>query len=1491
MLIGSFVSVGAQVPSNSSQLSTYVSQAVDSISSSQIQKYAEILSSFGSRVTGYPGNLEAAKYIASVFKSDGLQVINQSFTTAMPVDTGSWIYADGKNLTVYALWPNGPIPGATPTYVSGPLVYVGDGSLDEMNGKQINGSIVLENFNSGSNWLYAADLGAKAVIFLAPNYTDQLQSLEKSIPAPLYMPRLYANGEVAKELLSAARAGATVMVHDGMKWENVTSYNVIGVVNGTSSRNVVIAAANYDSWSVVPSVAPGGQDSLGIATLLAAAKYFSQHRPYRTLWLAALSGYWEGLVGPYAFVKQDIYSPENLAGTTKIWLVEGISISSGSPAMDALYFGWHSAFSLQYLAVSKYLSYLQPEIAGFIQDAGLSQSLPSGLQRVDFAMYGAGFDWGTQPTFYMLVTEPVTQSGTIGFTLMTSFSRRETWNTPINDLPYTDWSNVMSQVATVVASVAGFADTPDLGISWSADAPQVFTAATIYTFVYGGFGFAKVNIKTVQFDYQTGWYDTVPNMLLQIPARGWSGGPTSSGSGNPLYWPFVNQWFICNEQGTFTYSYAMPYSSITVYAWKINSSDGQLDYSINLGIYGTAQGVSGGFSNTLPYIYSQTLYMLVPVFQGEPITTFDVLDPRSMIPSAVYDNRNPTLALFSEPAVANVYKQETRATPTFYYTDLIPATTVLMAFVQKGERVVLTYNPNPTQTGPLIILDNASSSEPDGFGYTLNGPYEIHDSFYEQAKDMYLLTQERYAKLEEHYATSPAVVKLLTIAGRYLNYARGNLTTENYGAAYNDSMVAWAYASQAYATQLMPMYGQISGTMLFFSFLIIPFGYLFEELVFGFRGFKRILTIFAIIVVVILVFDRINPSLSAVSNSSMAILGVALLIFALFILWVFYGEVSTMFKEGAQKRLGMHSMVGSAGAASMHAASTAVANMRRRPFMTALTLTTIVIFAASNVALTSSTTTLGMVESAVPGTGLPKQNGMLVKWLYGMPNVPSQIMGSAMLNYVKGIGGNKFDYWPTYFYYPTLLYKYTFNGTLFSTRIIVPYQLVGTNKTSISELVFMGVTPGQAEQLFGNGLVSGNFSLGKNDVIISKYVAETIGAKVGNYVDFLGIGKFKVVGILQNNITATGYDGLFATPEDPAYSLAANEGWQTKFTTEHFGEPVPTYYLALINWQTAKELGGFFSYVELIPAANMNESELMSFGSLIRYPLTPSVFVGYDGRSKGLTPTQIYLVLGISVTLVLLIIAALAILNAMYENIQIRKREIYIYSSLGIAPNGAMLMFIGESLIYALIGAVLGFLLGFSLDYFFISYHILPSSFAFNFSSWSMVLSLFFIIVATLAGSYYPSRLSSRMITPSLERKWRPESKARGRSWDFQLPMKLSDEKEAIAVLRYLAEYYNGIGYEKPSFRLEGAAEIDEKSMTVSFKVRLAPYEASLTQRVELKFIKTPAQEYALYATLALLTGDIGLWSARAPIFVADLRTQVILWRGLSPELRKKYMG
>jgi len=1492
LLSGSFM-IPSSAQSTSSQtssaqpISSYLSSAVSSVNQSEIMGYARALSAFGTRVTGYKGNLEAAKYIESVLRADGLDVINQSFTAAVPIDEGSWAVIGGSNYTVYALWPNGPVPGATPTYVSGPLVYVGNGSLADMDGKQINGSIVLENFNSGTNWLYAADLGAKAIIFLAPNSTTQLQSLEKTISEPLYMPRLYAEGNAAVALTKAANKGITISVHDGMQWENVTSYNIIGVVNGTTEPDDIIAlAANYDSWSPVPAVAPGGQDALGISTLLAAAKYFAQNRPYRTLWIVALSGFWEGEVGPFAFVEKNLYSPQNLAGTTKIWMVEGLSLSSGSPSVDALYFGWLNGFSLQMGTESKYLNYLQPEIEGFIQDGGLSPTLRNGLPAVNFPMYGAGFDWGTEPSFYMLPTEPVTQTNTLGFTLMTSFARRTSWNTPLNDLNSTNWVNVMSQVRIFLASAAGFAETPNLNIAWSSDAPQTMAKILSALYVVGGLGFPSVQIRTVEFNYTTGWYSSIPDLLVQIPRPNWAGG-----AGNPLYWEFVNQWFIANRQGTLTYYGAVPYWSFTAYAWGINSSSGQLDYSVNSGVYGTAQGVSGGLLNSIPSILSQVSYMSIPVFQCEPVTTFDVFDPRTMIPAAVYDNRNPTLAIYSEPASAAVYKEATRAPPTFSYVDLIPSSTVLTSFVQKGEKIVIVYNPNPSQTDPLIILDNASRSQPGGVGFAINGPYEIHDSFYEQAKDMYLLVHERYAHMQKHYATSPALVKLMEIANQYLGYAQGNLTEMNYAAAYNDSLVSWAYSSQAYATQLMPMYGQISTSMLFFSFLIIPFAYFFEELVLQFGGFKKILSIFIIIAALVFIFSAINPSLSVITNSSMAVLGAGLLIFAMFIVWVFYNDIAEMMKEGAEKRLGYHTMASSTRAASMHAATTSVANMRRRPLMTALTLATIIIFAAGNVALTSTTSSIGISTASVSASGIPKQDAILVKWLYGMPNTPSQILGPQIMNYLAGVGGSNFSYWPTYLYYPTLLYKYTFKNLTYSPQIVVPYELAGTNESSAAEIVFMGLTSGNAKQLFGAYLSSGNFSLGYGDAVIPQYLAESIGAKVGEKVDFMGVGTFTVVGILQNNATPTNYDGLFALPEDPAYSLAANEGWSTKFTTEQFGEPIPPTGVVLINWRNARDLGGFLSSVEAVPNSNVTYSQLKNIASIMRYPIIPTIYVGHDGRSVGLSSIATYSVLGFSLTLILLVIAALAILNAMYENVQIRRREIYTYASLGLSPSGATMMFVSEALVYALIGAVLGFLLGFSMDYVFISARVLPSSFTFNFTSWAMLLSLLMIIIATLGGSYYPSRVSSKMITPSLSRKWKPTTKAKGRNWDMELPMKVNNEQEAVGVLRYLAEYYNGLGYEKPSFRLEGNVNIDETALNVTFNVRMAPYESGIVQQVILSFIKTPASEYVLYATLKLVTGDTGLWSARAPIFVDDLRSQVILWRGLRPEQRSKYLG
>ncbi len=1449
---------------NSNNISVYLRNAYNSINITQIKDYADKLSEFN-RVTGYPGNLEAAMYIENVLKADGIKVINQSFTSAVPVDTGSWISIGNKNFTVYALWPNGPVPGYTPAYVSGPLVYVENGTWNDMNGKPIYGSIVLENFNSGSNWLNAAELGAKAIVFLAPATTTAIQSTLKANPSPIYMPRVYAEGSAAKVLLLLAKNQTIVDLHDGMIWKNVTSYNIIGIVNGTNSKNIIIASAHFDSWSVVPAIAPGGQDALGISSLLDFAHYLAQNKPYRTVWLVAYSGYWEGLVGPYAFVKKYVYSPWNLAGTTKIWMDIDLDFSSATPNLDALYYDYFNNYNLGGTAEIKYQSYLGPLISQFFSSSSVNQTLRNGIPAVSLYMSGSE-QWGTQPSYYMLAVDPLVQSNTLGFTLRTSFDQRNSWLTPINNLNLTNWANVEQEAKTSALIIAGFADIPVLGLSWSSDAPIVLGSDA---------GFAQINIKVVQFNFTSGWYSAVPNVLVQV-----SKGPSQ----NPDWWEFGNQWFITNKNGQLTYYGAIGYESWSCEAWKINSSSGQIDYAPNDGVYGLAHGVSGGLSLSVPMVIGNPSYISVPIFECNPVTAYNIIDPRDMIEATVADPRNIYSNYISESPVASVYKFVTGSTPTFYYLFYDPESSIMVAFVQKGEDVVLTYTSDP-QVGQQVILDNASNRNPSGAGYTINGPIVINKTFYEEAKDMYLLVQARYGKLSLHYASNPALTKLNRIAAIYLGDARGNITEENYSAAYNDSLVAWAYSSDAYSSQLMPMYGQISTSMDFFVFLIIPFSYFFEEYAFNFKGFKRILAIFIIMGIFLYIFSQVNPALSAISNAGMAVISVGLLIFWLFIVWVFYGDIKKMFEEGIRSRLGSHEMASSTQAASSYSATVSVQNMRRRPLMSTLTLLTIVIFTAGSVAFTSTSPNVGITTSTSFVPGMPKSEAIVVKWYTG---VPPTSLGERLMNYVSGVGGGSFKYWPEYVYYPTLLYSM---GP-YSQEPVVPVVDVENNKTFIAPIAFIGWSSGEANEYLNKSLVKGQINLGYNSILIPNELAKAINASIGSSITFLGVGTFKVTGIFNASEANAekSANGMSVPPVNPLYDSIVDEGYS--YPVKISIPPSLSFSnVVIIDWQRDRALGGFLSSIEMIPINPMNVTQITRRAQLIRLPIEPTVYVRHNGYSTSLSSASYYIVMGFSIVLVLLILAALAILNAMYENVQFRRNEIYVYSSLGISPSGAAAMFLMESLVYAIIGAVIGFLLGFGLDYLFIYMHVLPTNFNFNFTSWSMMLSIVLIIFVTIAGSLYPSRMSSRLITPSLTRKWKPSSRPKGGVWELELPMRVLTEEEGLGVLRFFSEYYNGVGFEKTTFRTEKTPVLDENNKQLTVIVRLAPFEANITQEVVLRFINTSASAYQLIAKLTYLTGDENLWSARSSTFVLDLRAQLILWRGISPSERAKYLN
>ena len=91
---------------------------------------------------------------------------------------------------MYPLWPN---LVRTPTLpadgLTAPLIYVGDGKLRNFNGKNVDGSVVMVDFNCAAEWMNAPRLGARAIIFVAPTTTMRGEAEAKFVSIPIAIPR------------------------------------------------------------------------------------------------------------------------------------------------------------------------------------------------------------------------------------------------------------------------------------------------------------------------------------------------------------------------------------------------------------------------------------------------------------------------------------------------------------------------------------------------------------------------------------------------------------------------------------------------------------------------------------------------------------------------------------------------------------------------------------------------------------------------------------------------------------------------------------------------------------------------------------------------------------------------------------------------------------------------------------------------------------------------------------------------------------------------------------------------------------------------------------------------------------------------------------------------------------------------------------------------------------------------------------------------------
>jgi hypothetical protein len=507
----------------------YITPIINAVDVDELKLYVEDLVAFGSRFTGYPGCYKAADYIEAKFREFGLQdIARHSFKVTIPVDEGAYIETgSGERIAVYPVFPNRVCPPQTPPGgLTGRLVYVGYGDYGDFDGKPIEGSIVVMEFNTEYRWVTAAKLGAKAVVFLEPESTTMSEASMKMLESVAWnFVRVYAKGDEARRIRELAERGETVTLVSNMKWRCVESYNIIGYVYGERRDEYVLITAQYDSFSYIPSVAPGAREAIGTAVMLQLARYFASHpgSSKYTLVFIAFSGTDQGVVGSRWFVKDYVEGRWSDWGR-KVRLQMEIAINDVNRyLMPAHVWGWSCGWNEGTAPwLTNYESWLfktlVPDLAEKLGRPQLLSDPLIGRGWIPRDLFGAGgpghgivySDFIGVPATYGN-HEPLLVCGGPGFAWTNLYAHSMYYRCP-SDLPDTiEWDNVRFKLEMLYPIIYATVnvDLSKLIGSWEPGPPGSYYPKWVD--VWG---------EIREYDAKTGWWDIPVKNAIVVYGKG-----------------------------------------------------------------------------------------------------------------------------------------------------------------------------------------------------------------------------------------------------------------------------------------------------------------------------------------------------------------------------------------------------------------------------------------------------------------------------------------------------------------------------------------------------------------------------------------------------------------------------------------------------------------------------------------------------------------------------------------------------------------------------------------------------------------------------------------------------------------------------------------------------------------------------------------------------------------------------------------------------------
>jgi hypothetical protein len=288
---------------------------------------------------------------------------------------------------------------------------------------------------------------------------------------------------------------------------------------------------------------------------------------------------------------------------------------------------------------------------------------------------------------------------------------------------------------------------------------------------------------------------------------------------------------------------------------------------------------------------------------------------------------------------------------------------------------------------------------------------------------------------------------------------------------------------------------------------------------------------------------------------------------------------------------------------------------------------------------------------------------------------------------------------------------------------------------------------------------------------------------------------------------------------------------------------------------------------------------------------------------------------GVPNVVIPLVISVFIVLNTMIGSVYERKREIGIYTSVGLAPSHVSFLFIAEALAFAVISVVLGYLLAQSTAYLF-SGTSLWSGITVNYSSIAGVAAMVLVILVVLASVIYPSRVAANIAIPDVNRSWKLPP-AVGNRLQVTLPF-LMNFHEHLSIGGFLFDHFEG--HRDVSHGLFSAGTIDfsvaecattaengadrqiekgasggaamaEDFLQLTTDIWLAPFDFGIMQKVAIAFCRSFDDPGYLEIRILFerLSGEANAWRRINKAFLHQLRKTLLVWRSLDTESKAHY--